>query len=105
MATHVGFLDEGKMLFEESMGDLADRFREVHVTLAGEARRPERVPAEWLHVRASGNVLSFVDKQFKEESLGTRIGSVCDGVRRVDTEPMGLRSIFTTLARAARGGE
>src|SRR5215470_14965042 len=33
VATHVAFLDEGRLLFEESMSDLMARFREVHVTL------------------------------------------------------------------------
>ena len=102
MATHVGFLDEGKLLFEESMSDLMERFREVHVTLEHEAQAPQPVPQDWLQVRAMGNVLAFVDTRFKEEKLRERIASVFEGVRRVDAEPMGLRSIFTTLARATR---
>jgi ABC-2 type transport system ATP-binding protein len=101
-ATHVGFLDEGRLLFEESMSDLIDRFRQVHVTLAGEAQAPDPIPADWLQVRVMGNVLAFVDSRFKEEKLRERIASLCGGVRRVDAEPMGLRSIFTTLARATR---
>jgi len=101
--THVGFLDEGKLLFEESMTDLIARFREVHVTLEHEAHTPDRIPQDWLQVRAMGNVLAFVDSRFKEEKLNERIASVIDGVRRVDAQPMGLRSIFTTLARATGG--
>jgi ABC-2 type transport system ATP-binding protein len=101
VATHVGFLDEGKLLFEEAMSDLIDRFRDVRVTLEHEAHAPDHVPQEWLHVRTMGNVLSFVDSRFKEEKLGERIASVVDGVRRVDAQPMALRSIFTTLARAS----
>jgi ABC-2 type transport system ATP-binding protein len=100
-ATHVGFLDAGTLLFEESMGDLIDRFREVHVTLEHEARPPERVPEEWLQVRTMGNVLAFVDSRFKQEELGERIASVVGGVRRVEAQPMGLRSIFTALAGAS----
>jgi ABC-2 type transport system ATP-binding protein len=102
MATHVGFLDEGKLLFEESMSDLTERFREVHVTLEHEAHAPDPVPQDWLQVRTMGNVLAFVDSRFKEEKLRERIAAVCEGVRRVDAEPMGLRSIFTTLARNAK---
>jgi len=101
--THVGFLDEGKLLFEESMTDLIARFREVHVTLEHEAHTPDRIPQDWLQVRAMGNVLAFVDSRFKEEKLNERIESVIHGVRRVDAQPMGLRSIFTTLARATGG--
>src|ERR1700752_3345984 len=40
VATHVAFLDEGKLLFEESMNDLSERFREVHVTTERGASAP-----------------------------------------------------------------
>lgn len=104
VATHVAFLDEGKLLFEESMSDLTGRFREVHVTLEREASAPGQMPKDWLHVRAAGSVLTFVDTRFSEDRLGERIESLVGGVRRIDAQPMGLRSIFTTLARAARDG-
>lgn len=103
MATHVAYLDEEKLLFEESMSDLSARFRQVHVTLDREAATPSHVPAEWLNVRAAGNVLMFVDSGFSEERLGAAIGSMNGAVRNVDAQPMGLRSIFTTLARSRKG--
>jgi ABC-2 type transport system ATP-binding protein len=104
VATHVAFLDEGQLLFEESMSDLTGRFREVRVTLEIEAARPAQVPKEWLEMRALGNVLTFVDTRFDENALGERIRARIEGVRGIDAQPMVLRSIFTTLARAARDG-
>jgi ABC-2 type transport system ATP-binding protein len=104
VATHVAFIDEGKLLFEESMNDLIGRFRQVQVTLEREASAPSRLPQDWLQVRTMGNVLEFVDARFSEEALGERVESVIGGVRRIDAQPMALRSIFTTLARAARDG-
>jgi len=104
VATHVAFMDEGKLLFEEPMTELTARFRAVHVTLE---RAPDthQLPKDWLGVKAMGNVLEFVDARFSEDQLGERIRSVLDGVRHVDVEPMALRSIFTTLARSARDSE
>jgi ABC-2 type transport system ATP-binding protein len=104
VATHVAFLDEGKLFFEESMIDLTGRFREVHITTAREARPPERIPPHWMDVKTTGNVLSFVDTQFSGEDLDERFASLAGDVRRIDAQPMALRSIFTTLARAARDG-
>jgi|SRR5712671_5215265 len=104
VATHVAFLDEGKLLFEESMIDLTSRFREVHITTAREARSPDRIPPHWKDVKTNGNVLSFVDTQFSGEYPDERFGSLVGDVRRIDAQPMALRSIFTTLARAARDG-
>jgi ABC-2 type transport system ATP-binding protein len=104
VATHVAFLDEGRLLFEESMTDLCARFREVHVTTEREARPPDRMPAGWLDVRTTGNVLRFVDTHFSDDSFDERLDSLVGDVRHVDAQPMALRSIFTTLARAARDG-
>ena len=105
VATHVAFIDEGRLLFEESMGDLTARFREVQVTMEREARPPGRFPSHWLDVKATGNVLMFVDTHFSDDAFGEEVYSLVGEVRRIDAQPMALRSIFTTLARAARDGD
>jgi ABC-2 type transport system ATP-binding protein len=102
IVTHVGFLESGRLLLQESMSDLTERVREVRVTLDHEAAPPEQVPSEWLQVRTAGNVLSFVDTRFSERDLGSRVSSKLTGVRDIDAQPVSLRAIFTTLARAAR---
>jgi len=102
VATHVGFIEAGRLLFEESMTGLIDRFREVHVTLDREAAPPGLVPEEWLNIRAVGNVVSFVDSRFSEDRLGAGIESLNGSVRNVDARPMSLRAIFTALALAER---
>ena len=104
VATHVAFLDEGKLLFQESMRDLTARFREVRVTLEAEASPPDKVPKEWIQVRTLGNVLTFVDTKFDDNDLGEQVRTRIRGVRGIDAQPMALRSIFTTLARYTRDG-
>jgi ABC-2 type transport system ATP-binding protein len=103
--THVGFVESGRLLFQESMSELTARIREVRVTLKDEAVSPALPPAEWVNVRASGNVLAFVDTRFSQEKLNGAIASVLRGVRNVDVQPIPLRSIFTTLARASQDRE
>jgi ABC-2 type transport system ATP-binding protein len=102
LATHVAFLDEGEVLFEQSLGELMERFREVRVTLDREASAPADAPPGWLDVRASGAAMTFVDSHFSEGELNGSVGTLLAGVRRVEAEPMSLRSIFTALARAAQ---
>jgi ABC-2 type transport system ATP-binding protein len=104
VATHVAFLDRGRLLFQEPMSDLTDRLREVHVTLDRAARAPTQVPKEWLDFRTSGNVASFVDTAYSEDRLAARVAAAFGSVREIDARPIGLRSIFTTLARATRDG-
>ena len=104
VATHVAFLDRGKLLFQEPMNDLIERLREVHVTLESKARMPAVMPNEWLDFRVSGNVASFVDTAYSEDRLAARVTTTFGSVRSIDAQPIGLRSIFKTLARATRDG-
>jgi ABC-2 type transport system ATP-binding protein len=102
ITTDVAFLDRGTLLFQESKADLKARVREVQVTLESAACVPARVPREWLDIRVAGNVLSFVDIQYSERDLAARIAAVVGAVRHIDTKPVALRSVYTTLARAVR---
>ncbi len=102
VVSHVAFLDEGRLLLQEAMGDLAGRLREMRVTLDREAVAPAHVPGEWLQVRTAGNVLSFVETRFSPTDTPRRISEIIPGIRDIDAQPIALRSIFTTLARAAR---
>jgi ABC-2 type transport system ATP-binding protein len=104
VATHIGFLDQGRLGFQESMSDLTGRVREVRVTLERPATIPGQVPREWLQVCATGNVVGFVDIQFSDENLQERVASSFRGVRSIDVQPIALRSIFTALSRAAQNG-
>jgi len=104
LATDVGFLHEGRLMFQEPMSHLTERCREVYVTLDSTARVPHPLPAHWLQARTVGNVLMFVETQFSDETLGELVRMLCEGVRQIDAKPMSLRSIFTTLAPAARDG-
>jgi ABC-2 type transport system ATP-binding protein len=102
VATHVGFLNHGELLFEEPMSELTCRFREIRVTLDRPASTPVRAPKEWLNLRTTGNVVMFVDSQFSEDRLGADFALLDGSVRNVDSQPMSLRSIFTALAAATR---
>ena len=102
VATHIGFIDQGRLLFQEPLEDLSARVREVHVTLEGDAAVPAAAPAEWLDLRAAGSVVSFVDTRFDEDRLRAQAASVLGPVRRIDIRPVELRSIFTTIARSIR---
>ena len=102
VTTHVGFIQAGKVLFEESMEELTGRSRAVRITLRRAAVLPAQLPPGWMQVSADGNVLSFIHTRFSADSLAAQIDSILPGVTHVDVQPLPLRAIFTTLARAAR---
>lgn len=104
-ATHVAFIDRGKVAFQESMDVLTSRVRKVFVTLGRPATPPKDPPGEWLDIRAAGNVISFVDTHFTESGTNTQIITTIGDVRNIAVEPVALVSIFTTIAGAARHGK
>src|SRR5438132_972503 len=52
LATDIGFLHAGRLLFQEPMSQLTERCREVYVTLDWTARVPDPLPAHWPRARA-----------------------------------------------------
>ena len=102
VATHVGFIDQGRLLFQEPLEALSARIREVHVTLEGDAALPAAAPGDWLDLRVAGSVVSFVDTRFDEARLRAQAAELLGPVRRIDIRPVELRSIFTTIARSIR---
>ena len=102
VATHVAFLEEGQMLFDEPMEELNSRFRAVRVTFDQPPRLPDQPQRDWLRISAVGNVLEFVDSRFVEGDSQNWLRSRFNGIRAIEVEPVPLRTIFTSLARAVR---
>ncbi len=103
--THVGYLEHGRLLFQESMTQLAARIREVRITLHGDAAIPAGAPGHWVNLSVAGNVLSFVDLRYESQALQASIDALIKDVREVEIQPVALRAIFTALARSSRSRE
>ena len=103
VATHVAFIDRGRLLFQESMADLSARVREVHVSNEGDAVLPPRLPPEWLDVKVLSGAISFIETKFDEVGLESKICAALGAARRiVAVRPVQLRSIFAAIARSIR---
>jgi ABC-2 type transport system ATP-binding protein len=102
MATDVGFIDRGRLLFQESMAGLAARVREVSVSKEGEPVLPPQLPPEWLNVKVTDRAVSFIETRFDEAGFESKIAAALSPVRKIEVRPVGLRSIFTTIARSVR---
>ena len=101
-ATHIGFLNQGRLRFSQSLSSLSDRFREVQVTLDAAPGLPSQWPAEWLRPETSAHVVRFVDSQFDHDGTVARVKRLFGDAARVEVTPMSLRSIFVTLAKESR---
>jgi ABC-2 type transport system ATP-binding protein len=103
-ATHVGYLEEGRLWFHKEMATLTARFRQVEVSLGGSTILPDedRWPATWLRKEISAPRVRFVDSEFHPAQSLKRIGEVFGESSEVSIEKMPLRTIFVTLARQFR---
>jgi ABC-2 type transport system ATP-binding protein len=101
-ASHVGYLDQGHLKFSEEMTTLADRFREVDLTLAVPASLPQHLPDTWMQASASATAVQFIESRFDEERTNAEIRQVFGEPRNIAFAPMSLRSIFLAMARAGR---
>jgi len=102
-ASHVGYLEEGRLRFSEEMTTLTDRFREVELTFELPPPLPEKWPESWMQIDASGVVLRFIESRFDEERTRGEIRELYGNVRDTTFTPMSLRSIFLAMAKAGRG--
>jgi ABC-2 type transport system ATP-binding protein len=99
-ATDIGFVDTGRLLFQESLETLTDRIQQIKVTIDRQSALRQSTPDSWIDIHETGNVLTFVDTQFSEFDLGERVRSRIEGVRDIEVQPMSLRAIFTSISRA-----
>jgi ABC-2 type transport system ATP-binding protein len=99
-ASHVGYMDGGRLLISEPMAEVGARFRSVEVH--GDAlASPAAPPTEWMHFEASGNTARWVETEFSAEKSAAKARDVFGAVELKAT-PMTLREIFLAMARKER---
>jgi len=131
-ATHIGFLHQGRFLFNEELSSLSARFREVTVTFAPKievSSRPESAsfadgverpaslpamitppeiafpanpPASWLLIENLGSAVRFTHTQADTEDIQAQVAAAFPAATAVQVLPMNLRSIFLALAKSGR---
>jgi ABC-2 type transport system ATP-binding protein len=101
-ASHVGYLEQGRLRFSEELTQLVERFREVQVTFDGPSRLPEKASESWMQINSSAAVVRFIESRFEPERTRAEIRGVFGEVRDVTFSPMTLREIFLAMAKAGR---
>jgi ABC-2 type transport system ATP-binding protein len=99
-ATHVGYLDSGRLLFSEEMTILTDRFREVEITLPELQPLPSTIPTTWLQPQTVGTVIRFTHTEAANGAAATELAQIFPNARDITLTPMTLRSIFLAIARS-----
>lgn len=93
LATHVAVMHERRLLVQEEVEVLLERFREVTVRGAGDGE-PPRGP--WLNLRREGDGVSFIHSAYDEASL---IGEIAAAFGP-DARPVAARLSLSAIASA-----
>jgi ABC-2 type transport system ATP-binding protein len=102
-ASHIAYLDAGRLQFSEEMASLTARFREVEVVVETPAELPAEPewPATWLRPETTPAVVRFVETRFEPERTASEVRRLFGSPLQISVNPMSLREIFVTLARSA----
>jgi ABC-2 type transport system ATP-binding protein len=98
LADHVAMLEEGRLRLSESNEALRARFRRVEVTGVASSFTPG---AGWFDWEQAGALTKFVETRYAGEATERAWRERFAGAT-VTAQPMSLREIFLTLARAGR---
>lgn len=101
-ASHVAYLEEGKLRFAEELSSLIERFREVELTFDTPPIIPPQTPPNWMQVSNSSAVVRFTDSRFDAERAAADIRKIFGTPRNTTFSPMSLRAIFLAMAKSAR---
>ena len=99
-ASHIAYLDGGRLQFSEELESLSNRFREIVLTFEESPPPVEPWPENWLRPESSGAVIRFIDQRFDPERTPEQLRGVFPGLREIEISAMPLRSIFVALAQS-----
>jgi ABC-2 type transport system ATP-binding protein len=95
--THVAFMQNGRLLLQEGIETLQQRFREVSVTLSAVKDLPRPLPEGWLMPAVEGHRLRFIASNYQDDAQLFQQLARHFGALRLESEPMSLRAIASSL--------
>jgi ABC-2 type transport system ATP-binding protein len=101
-ASHIGYLEAGRLRFTEEASALADRFRQVEIVFDAPPALPSSWPRTWMQPQSASAVLRFVDSEFNQERTSAELGRLFPQARKIAFTPMALKDIFVALAMSGR---
>ena len=100
LADRVGILKNGKLVTDEGVEELQERFRKVEVSFAEEVQKDW--PASWWQVRVGERRMEFVHSEFSQAKWEEEKKGFGEGAQAT-VGKMTLREIYVAIARAGEG--
>jgi ABC-2 type transport system ATP-binding protein len=97
-STHVGFMDDGRMLLSESMANVHARIRRVTAAHHAPPSTPASPPAAWLRFESNANISHWIETDY-DADRSTAKAREFFGPVELSTQSLTLREVFLALAR------
>ena len=104
LADRVGFLREGRLLYDEPLGQLLDRHRRVEVEAEEPIRLPSPTPATWLHPRVEGRRLQLLHSAYEEGKVRRELDKLIPGAVQTEVSEADLEEILVAVQKTPPGG-
>lgn len=102
-ATHIAFMDKGRLVVQDSLEAFAARVREVTAGFAGDPNLSAPLPETWLMPEWSGRTLRFTATAYAgDEDLSRTLASLAGPLVHLSAESLSLRDTSKALIRAYR---
>ena len=98
-ASHVGYLEKGRLRFSEEMGTLTGRFQSIEIALDQPPSFPKGPPSTWLEMETAADLCDSSSPPITRK--GRTPGEEHFGDVDITVNPMSLREIFVALAKTA----
>jgi ABC-2 type transport system ATP-binding protein len=98
-ASHVGYMDAGRLRLSAPVSEIHLRFRNVQVDCTAPLTRLQTPPPEWLQLVVEGRSAKWVETGWDPERSVERVRERF-GIQRITSSAMTLREVFLTMARA-----
>jgi len=97
-ASHVGFMDGGRLLLSETMSGVRSRFRKVIATCGEPIEMNAPQPREWIDFAVEGRVARWVETAYDSERSPARAREIL-GPIELSSDSLTLREVFLSMAR------
>jgi ABC-2 type transport system ATP-binding protein len=101
-ASHIGYLEGGRLRFSEELDGLRARFREIVLTFTHAPLLPDDWPAAWIEPERGSSILRFIETRFDAERTPAEARRRFPELRGFTANPMPVKDIFAALVNARR---
>lgn len=98
LADHIGIIDQGNLLIDESIDSLLSRYKKVSF-YHKESQTKTDLPDNWKEFESSSGYCSFIHQDLDPASFETEIQSLFPSVDQVTTDKLSLRDVVKVVLK------